>query len=329
MANKRPPMKGSVSSNHPPRRGTVVKKKMKKRVVRKLSGVSALPLENPSSAKRASDSGNPALTGNTMPSIFRIASEEKYDRYAAAVAVTEGLRRVRDAEIATAEEMKKNKKKTWSAWRGSRSSDGEAERNLPRDALSEAKKRAESAFLLLSTKAVEALGMSVTQFNQIGREVLSDPVLKERIAEQAYLYRMASSIHLDKVPLLEDPSSRKMIESQEHKKFRLKLFARSIHEIEDLRADQLEALRQSLQVERFPTGLNLSDPNVQPLLHPEVRRVCEKFPVQAEEIVKQYGLESDEFNQMLQETKGNPIFRWRVEKYVKKAEKERAREKKA
>jgi len=33
------------------------------------------------------------------------------------------------------------------------------------------------------------------------------------------------------------------------------------------------------------------------------------FPVKAEEIVKRYGLDSDEFNRMLEETRSNPIFR--------------------
>lgn len=290
-----------------------------------MNGVPTLSDDKYSSTKRLSSST--AVEGDTMPSIFRIPSEEKYDRYAAALAVTEGLRRVRDAEISRAEETKTKK-----SWLGGISA-GEKDKTKVKvkssqDPLEAAKKRAESAFLLLSTKAVKALGMTVTQFNQIGREVTSDPALKERVSEQAYLYRMASVIHLDKVPLLEDPSSKKLLESQEHKKYRVQLFARSIHEIEDLRADQMDALRQSLQVERFPPGFDLSDPNVQPLLHPEVRRVCEKFPVQAEEIVKRYGLDSDEFNRMLEETKGNPIFRWRVQKYVEKAEEEKVKEKK-
>lgn len=271
-----------------------------------------------------------------MPSIFRIPTEEKYDRYAAALAVTEGLRRVRDGEIARAKEETITKK-SWLGLGGISSSSSGGKKDIIEgnrgklsqvDSLESAKKRAESAFILQSTKAVKALGMTVTQFNQIGREVVSDPALKERVSEQAYLYRMASAIHLEKVPLLEDPSSRKLLESQEHKKYRVQLFARSIHEIEDLRADQLNALRESLQVERFPPGFDLSDPSVLPLLHPEVRRVCEKFPVQAEEIVKRYGLDSDEFNRMLEETKGNPIFRWRVQKYVEKAEEERVKEKK-
>jgi hypothetical protein len=188
----------------------------------------------------------------------------------------------------------------------------------------DAKKRAESAFLLQSTKAVKSLGMTVAQFNQIGREVITDPALRERVSEQAYLYRVASVVNLDKVPLvLDDPTSQSS--SSEHKKQRVQLFARSVHEIEDLRTDQMEELRQSLQVERFPPGFDLTDPNVQPLLHPEVRRVCEMFPVKAEEIVKRYGLDSDEFNRMLEETRGNPIFRWRVQKYVEKAEEEKVK----
>lgn len=326
-AKKRPANKGSASSPAPHKKGQMMKKKMKKRVVRKVSGVPKMPEDVSAKA---------TLTGDTMPSIFRIPAEEKYDRYAAALAVTEGLRRVRDGEIARAKETIKGGR-SWlgggvksSAGKKKKKDKERAAYKEPADPLEAAIKRAEWAYILQSTKAVQALGMTVTQFNQVGREVVSDPALKERVAEQAYLYRMASAVRLEKVPLLNDPSSRRLLESTEHKKYRVKLFARSIHEIEDLRADEMESLRQSLQVERFPPGFDLSDPYVQPLLHPEVRRVCERFPVQAEEIVKRYGLDSDEFNRMLEETKGNPIFRWRVQKYVEKAEEEnRAKDKKA
>ena len=47
------------------------------------------------------------------------------------------------------------------------------------------------------------------------------------------------------------------------------------------------------------------------------RAVVEAFPLQAEQIVKKYGLNSDEFNRMLDEAKANPLFRFRVEKYMK------------
>ena len=348
---KRIVQKGSAASSSL-KKGTA-KKMMKKKVLVKRKSVGAsvpmLPEGNnnysSSNKKKNRSKNNGAVTAQnssveTMPSIFRIPSEEKYDRYAAALAVTEGLRRVRDAEIsgATAAAATESKKKTiFGRVLGSSQRDESDEKYdsadddnedvmedtaVKRNPLDAAKQRAESAFLLQSTKAVKALGMTIPQFNQIGREVLSDPALKERVSEQAYLYRIASAVNLEKVPLLEDPSSTKLLQSSEHKKHRVQLFARSVHEIEELRSDQMEALRLSLQVERFPPGFDLSDPNVQPLLHPEVRRVCEKFPVQAEEIVKRYGLDSDEFNRMLEETRGNPIFRWRVQKYVQKAEEE-------
>ena len=317
---------------------------MKKKVLvkRKSVGASVPMLPEGNNNNKTSNKNNSATATTTassvetMPSIFRIPSEEKYDRYAAALAVTEGLRRVRDAEIAGAAATESKKKSVLGRVLGSRdetygedySDETEEEEeedtkvSIKRNPLDAAKQRAESAFLLQSTKAVKALGMTIPQFNQIGREVLSNPALKERVSEQAYLYRIASAVNLEKVPLLDDPSSTKLLQSSEHKKYRVQLFARSVHEIEELRSDQMEALRLSLQVERFPPGFDLSDPNVQPLLHPEVRRVCEKFPVQAEEIVKRYGLDSDEFNRMLEETRGNPIFRWRVQKYVQKAEEE-------
>ena len=97
---------------------TTIKKKMKKGVkkMRKVSNVSRLPdgSRNPSV---------PSVKGDTMPSIFRIPSEEKYDRYAAALAVTEGLRRVRDAEIARTEESQGKK-----SWLGSISSSSSGEK---------------------------------------------------------------------------------------------------------------------------------------------------------------------------------------------------------
>ncbi|KAL7507494.1 hypothetical protein ACHAXN_004677 [Cyclotella atomus] len=275
----------------PPQTKKMVKKLKKKRALKSATAIKS-KLDKPESQMNDM---------NKMPSIFH-EDEQKYDRYAAALAVTEGLRRIRDAEV---ERTKAKNKKT-----DSKSSS------------------AESEFLLQSTKAVKALGLTVAQFNEIGREVLNNEVLKERVSEQAYLYRMASTVNLERIPLLQDPTSKKLLASPKHKRHRVQMFARSITEIEELRTDEMEALKQSLQVERFPPGFDLTDPQVMPLLHPEVRAVCEKFPVKAEEIVKRYGLESEEFNRMLEETKGNPIFRWRVQKYVEKAEEERRREKK-
>jgi hypothetical protein len=326
-STKRLPVKGAASSPSAVRKGGV--KKMKKMVKKRVVS------PNANSVKL----GPP--NQDTMPSIFRIPSEEKYDRYAAALALTEGLRRIRDVDIARAEKVYKQtprrersssqKITTAAAANDDTNSTTTAAAKLsPKQVLEIAKQQAESSFLLQSTKAVKSLGMTVAQFNQIGREVLSDPALKERVSEQAYLYRIhASAISLDKVPLLDnDTSENHQDVLKNHKRHQVQMFARSIQEIEDLRTDQLNQLQSQLRMTQFPPNFDLSDPNVQPLLKDEVRAVCERFPAKAEEIVKRYGLESEEFNKMLEETRGNPIFRWRVMKYVKGVEEERVRRQK-
>ncbi|KAL7501504.1 hypothetical protein ACHAWT_010078 [Skeletonema menzelii] len=330
ISTRRPPIKGAASSATAVKKGSVkkMKKMVKKRVV-------------PNNASK----GPPAQlrsgpNRDTMPSIFRIPSEEKYDRYAAALAITEGLRKIRDADVARAEKIYKQtprsarnnspKPTTTTDSNSTAAASAVAEPLSPKETLELSKQQAESAFLIQCTKAVKSLGMTVAQFNQIGREVLSDPALKERVSEQAYLYRIhASAMSLDKVPLLNNGDNTNENEDvlKNHKRHQVQMFARSIQEIEDLRTDQLNQLQSQLRMTQFPPNFDLSDPNVQPLLRDEVRAVCERFPAKAEEIVKRYGLESEEFNKMLEETKGNPIFRWRVMKTVRGVEEERRKKK--
>ena len=96
------------------------------------------------------------------------------------------------------------------------------------------------------------------------------------------------------------------------------MFAKSLSEIEVLRVDQTEALKKALNVRALPTNFKICDPFLLPLLSPKIQNMCNDFPVQAEGIVKEFGLNSDEFNKMLNEAKRNPAFRWRVNHYVKK-----------
>lgn len=263
-----------------------------------------------------------------MPSIFTKDGEKHYDTYAACLAATESLRRVRDSKI-------KNKKgtaaasddKSFQSWKsmlksniggaGSASSESGI-KNEPSG--KEEFKRACAEYVLDSSKAINALGLSVTQFNQLGREVYKNKDLKEKVMEQAYLYRMASTIKMDKIPLIQDPDSKQLLKSTRRR--RVQMFVRSITEIEELREEQTTRLRKALNIDKLPSNVNLCDPNVMPLLSSNVRAVIEAFPLQAEEIVKKYGLNSDEFNQMLEETRGNPVFRWRVQRFRKKEEEE-------
>lgn len=134
--------------------------------------------------------------------------------------------------------------------------------------------------------------------------------------EQAYLYRMAATFNLERIPIVEDPATEQILKSGGKK--RVGMFCDSMVEIEQLRTDQLERLKKSLKVDKLPSNISLTDPTVMPFLSPKVRAVAEAFPLQAEEIVKKHGLQSDEFNNMLEQTKSNPMFRWRVENEIKK-----------
>jgi Domain of unknown function (DUF4168) len=131
--------------------------------------------------------------------------------------------------------------------------------------------------------------------------------------EQAYLYRMAAMVNLDQIQLHSVKSD------SNFQKDKVKLFCESIRDIEKLRADQVDRLKKSLQVETFPSSISISDPSIMPFLSPKVRAVVKAFPLQAEDVVKKNGLDSSEFNSMLQEVRSNPIFRWKVQKMLKQA----------
>jgi hypothetical protein len=255
---------------------------------------------------------------NVMPTLFVKEEEKQYDTYAACLAATESLRRIRDGKI-------KNKKggtavagedNSWQSMLKP-SDAGSDPKNV--NVSKEEYKRACAEYVLNSSKAIKALGLSVTQFNQLGREVSKNTDLKEKVMEQAYLYRMASTVKMDKVPLIQDPDSSQLLKSSRRR--RVQMFVKSITEIEDLREEQTKKLEKSLNIDKLPSDVNLCDPNVLPLLSPEVKQVIKAFPLEAEKIVKKYGLNSDEFNQMLEETRGNPVFRWRVQNYRNKESK--------
>jgi hypothetical protein len=129
---------------------------------------------------------------------------------------------------------------------------------------------------------------------------------------------MAATVRLDRTPLLEDAGSAELLRNVPRDK--IQLFSETLTEIEQLRADQVRRLTKALRVDKFPEHVNISDPNLLPFLNPKVRAVIEAFPLQAEDIVKRHGLQSDEFNKMLDETKTNPIFRWKIQKQIKQEE---------
>ena len=169
--------------------------------------------------------------------------------------------------------------------------------------------------IVKSSKVVRSLGLTVSQFNAISRRLESDSSLRERVMEQAYLYRLAAAMKFDRIPLLEDPAAGAVLAA--HKRRRVHTFARSLATIEALREEQTDQLKRALNVRSLPSNFRVCDPNVLPFLSPKIQSVCADFPVLAEAVVKKHGLGSDEFNGLLAEARRNPAFRWRVQRYVK------------
>ena len=106
-----------------------------------------------------SDSNTVDDDDGKIPTLFNLAEEAIYDRYAACLAATEGLRRMRDKEIS------KTKPGIFSRKKGDK----------------EGEERANSKYIMHSSKIIKALGMTVPQFNQLGREVMKNDELKEKV----------------------------------------------------------------------------------------------------------------------------------------------------
>jgi hypothetical protein len=120
-----------------------------------------------------------------MPSLFSsVSGGDQYDRYAACLAATEGLRRARDAaasgnpSAAAASTFSLSSPGVWRNWFSS-SSNSNGPYAVHPD--SEEYKRAYAQYVLNSSRVIRALGLSVSQFNQLGRDINNDPELKEKV----------------------------------------------------------------------------------------------------------------------------------------------------
>ena len=121
-----------------------------------VEGVTGSLANNPLASFSSKDLQIREIESETMPSLFG-PEEAQFDRYAACLAATEGLRRIRDKKLGGRRFL-----------RGA-------------DELTDAQKRITSEYVVNSSKVLEAMGMSVGQFNQLGRQVGSNGDLKEKV----------------------------------------------------------------------------------------------------------------------------------------------------
>jgi len=187
-----------------------------------------------------------------MPCLFNLPEELPYDRYAACLAATEGLQRARDIEISSSTPPKR-----WALF-------GE-KKKVKR----EEQERADAKYTINSEKVIEALGLTVEQFNQLGKEVMKDSLLNERVMEQAFLYRMTAALSMPRTPLL--TSDETLLKSQRN--HHIQMLAEATKEIEDLKKTQSDRLCRALRVDHLPEELQLADPRVLAILNPKVRAV--------------------------------------------------------
>jgi len=115
---------------------------------------------------------------NRMPSLFLKPEEQYLDKYAACLAATEGLRKLRDSAVASSSSSTTTTTAT-PIHRANRKFLPNSGKDM--DLQSELYRQACSEYALNSSKVIRALGLTVAQLNQIGRQVSSDPALKEKV----------------------------------------------------------------------------------------------------------------------------------------------------
>jgi hypothetical protein len=116
---------------------------------------------------------------NRMPSLFLKPEEQYLDKYAACLAATEGLRKLRDSAVASSSSSTTTTTTTTPIHRAIRKFLPNSGKDM--DLQSELYRQACSEYALNSSKVIRALGLTVAQLNQIGRQVSSDPALKEKV----------------------------------------------------------------------------------------------------------------------------------------------------
>jgi hypothetical protein len=120
---------------------------------------------------------NKEKSSEHMPSLFTSPNESIYDKYAACVAATEGLRRSQE-EMHRAKEDQTSLSKRRFPWNPLRSQQKKSSSKYD----SEQEKRKHAQYILQSGKIIRSLGLTVSQFNQISREVAKDIPLKDRVS---------------------------------------------------------------------------------------------------------------------------------------------------
>ena len=103
-------------------------------------------------------------------------------------------------------------------------------------------------------------------------------------------------------------------------KAKFHMFCESMYEVEKLRKTLTEQLKQSYQLSELPSLTNQE--TLRPLLDSNVRSSIDSFPILASKVVHQFGLNNDEFNELLRRTNASTFFRWKVLRNIGRIERQ-------
>jgi Domain of unknown function (DUF4168) len=98
------------------------------------------------------------------------------------------------------------------------------------------------------------------------------------------------------------------------------MFCESMYEVEKLRRNLAEEMKRKFRLTELPSIT--SQATLRPLLDSDVRSAIDSFPIMASKVVHQFGLNNDEFNELLQRTKTSTLFRWKVLRNIGMIERE-------
>jgi Domain of unknown function (DUF4168) len=114
------------------------------------------------------------VNSNIVPTIFSSTKDDrKYDQYAACLAATEGLRRIRDQEILSLRHHRhptstttrnKNQKNDWNSIRSSKK-----------------EKRIQTQFIRNSKHILDYYGMSPQEFTSLSKMIIQNEALKQKV----------------------------------------------------------------------------------------------------------------------------------------------------
>ncbi len=64
----------------------------------------------------------------------------------------------------------------------------------------------------------------------------------------------------------------------------------------------------------------MADPEYLPAMCPSIQKACTEFPLLASKIIAAYGFHAEDFNTLHQKMENNALFRYRVQREIKKIE---------